>query len=572
MGESEPGWQGNASAGPVDFAWPGDDLGPMKLRWLLGMVGLALVAPVQALGQATPYVPLGDPVYADLDALVDAGWVRGALLGGRPWSRLTVARYVTGARARLDGDSVGPPRARLREALERLERDFAPELRALCPAGGECSPLEPGARVRSASADATLANSKPRRIPTSYDWANSDYIDADLNPLLERNQGRVLADGGTIGVEGVLDVAAIGPFAAQLHPRVWALNARDAAADADVTLLEGYVRALLGNVAVEVGRNHIALGHGREAGPILSDNARGLDLLRFSLDRPARLPWKLAALGTLTASALAADMGGSQDTPHSKLVVFDVELRPHRLLELSAVLMNHQAGENSPPATFTQRLQDIFLIYPQGAMISDKVIGAGAALSLPSAGARLYFDVLTTDDHNLFTAETGEALGSEAVWIGGARVTGLGRDARVDLWAEGRRSGVRPHTHHQFTTGLTLDRRVIGDALGPLARSVAGGMGWRGSLHSLAVGAAWERYSNGDFYEQIPDDGVFAWERTRDAPDETRERLTFDWRHEPGPARVGVGARLALERATTFDFRPTRRSNAMLQLRLDYRW
>jgi hypothetical protein len=544
----------------------------MKLRSLLGMAFWALWIPGRALCQATPYVPAGDAAYADLDALVDAGWVRGALLGQRPWSRLTFARHVSEARSRLAADSAGPPRARFREALDRLERDFALELGALCVGRTDCAPLEGGARARSAAADATWADSRSRPIPTSYDWENSDYIEADLNPLLDRNQGRVLANGGTIGVEGVVDVGPLGPLAVQLHPRVWALNGRDAPADADVTLLEGYARALWGNVAAEVGRNHVALGHGREAGPMLSDNARGLDLLRFSLDRPARLPWKLAGIGTLAASALIADMGSDADTPHSKLVVFDVALRPHRLLELSAVLMNHQGGENSPPATLVQRIQDIFLIYPQGANLSDKIIGAGAALSLPSARARFYVDALTTDDHNLFTAETGEALGSEAVWIGGVRVTGLGPEARVDLWAEGRTSGVRPHTPHQFTSGLTLDRRLIGDALGPLARALAGGVGWRGSAHTASAAVAWERYNNGDHYMEVPGDGRFSWERTLDRPDETRERVTLDWTRDARAGGVGVGARLALERATTFGFTETQRSNAMLQLRLLYRW
>jgi hypothetical protein len=526
----------------------------------VGMVLFALGTPTVALAQATSYVPLGDAAYSDLDALVDAGWVRGALLGERPWSRLAVAQYVAEARGRVEADSVGPVRARLAEALGRLEQQLAADARPSV------------VRLRSVSADATWADSPVRRIPTSYNWENSDYIDADLNPLLERNLGRVLADGGTVGAEGVLDVGALGPFAAQLHPRVWALDARGGDADADVTLLEGYARGVFGNFVVEAGRNHIALGHGRESGPTLSYNARGLDLIRISLDRPARLPWKLAGLGRLTASALVADMGGDADTRHSKLVVFDGVLRPHRDLELTAILLNHQAGEGAPSATLLQRLQDVFLIYPQGADLSDKVIGAGAALSIPSARARLYADVLSTDDHDLFRAETGEALGSEAVWIVGGRATGIDADGRIDLWTEWRKSGVRPHTHHQFTSGLTLDRRLIGDALGPLARSLAGGVDWRGAAHAASLGLAWERYNNADHYMEVSGDNRFAWVRTLDRPDETRARITLDWGRDASAGRPGFGARLGYERVSASNFASSRRSNVMAQLRLDYRW
>jgi hypothetical protein len=544
----------------------------MKLRWLRGMVAWALWVPAQALGQATPYVPVDDPAYADLDALVDAGWVQGAPLGERPWSRLTVARYLREARARVAADTARAPAPRFVEALGRLEQWFAPELRVLCTGEPGCAPLGRGARVRTVGADGTWADSRARSIPTSYDWANSDYIDAELNPLLDRNLGRALADGSTLGVEGVLDVEALGPLAAQLHPRVWALDPRDGDARADATLVDGYARVLAGNFVVEAGRNHVAVGHARDAGPALSHNARGLDLVRISLDRPARLPGKLAALGSLTASALIADMGGGADTPHSKLVVFDGVLRPHRLLELTAVLMNHQGGENSPPASLVERLQDIFLIFPQGATISDKVIGAGAALVIPSARARLYADVLTTDDHNLFTAETGEALGSEAVWVGGARVTGLGRDGRLDVWAEGRKAGVRPHTHHQFTSGLTLDGQLIGDPLGPLARSLAGGVEWRGSVHTLSLAFSAERFNGGDHYDEIDGDGRFSWTRTSDVPDERRRRVTLELTRDAAPGRIGFGARAGFERVSTFGFTPGRRSNGMLQLRVERRW
>ena len=162
----------------------------MKRFRLLGLAVWALWIPLRVAGQATPYVALDDRVYRDLDALIDAGWVRSALLGERPWSRLTAARYVAEARvARVAADSVGGPPARLAEALDRLERDLAVELslhdRDVCrrpypdPGSGPneqiCPFLPlPRARLRTATADATWADSRARAIPTSYDWETSD--------------------------------------------------------------------------------------------------------------------------------------------------------------------------------------------------------------------------------------------------------------------------------------------------------------------------------------------------------------------------------------------------------------
>ena len=69
--------------------------------WLCLPLALAviLMMPVRGGAQATPYVPNLDPVYQDLDGLIAAGWVRTAIAGLRPYSRLTVARLVVEARA-----------------------------------------------------------------------------------------------------------------------------------------------------------------------------------------------------------------------------------------------------------------------------------------------------------------------------------------------------------------------------------------------------------------------------------------------------------------------------------------
>ena len=564
----------------VDFPGERNHLWPMRLpttrarpSWLCLPLAFALtlVVPGSADAQATPYVLNLDPVYRDLDGLIAAGWVRTAIVGQRPYSRLTVARLVVEARANVAKDG-GLQRPRFREALDRLEGAFAPEIRALCVGGSStCQPLSGDVTIRHASADATWADSPGRRIPTSYDSAGAQYIDAELNPLLQKNQGRVLADGGTLGGEASMDLGLGTLLSVQIRPRIWATAPSGDASDLGITFLDGYVRALLGNLAVEVGRNHVSRGQGRESGPFLSHNARGLDLVRISLDRPARLPWFLRVLGPLSASALVADMGANSDTPHSKLVIFQGSLRPHPYLEIGATLLNHQGGSGGPPATFAERIQDVFLLYPQGQPISDKVFGADVRLTLPAAGLQLYAEVLTTDDHELFSSPD-QALVNEAVWIAGASASGLGAEGRVDLWAEVRRAGVRPHTHHQFTSGLTLDDRVIGDAMGPLGKGLAAGVDWRGSRHTAALQGTVEQYNGADRYENVTGDGRFAWVRLLDRPDEVRVRVVANWAVDAEVRRLGTSVRLGYEHVTRTAFTTGARSNFLAQVKFDYVW
>lgn len=554
-------------------------------------LGLSLVLPVPGAAQATAYVPNFDPAYRDLDALMAAGLVRNVIAAQRPYSRLSVARMAVEARtaiasvARMAIEArasvaAAPAVSRLRfvEALQRLEAAFAPEIRALCASAGlACVPLPGGATVRSVSSDFTWADSRGRRIPSSYDALTTDYIDAELNPLLQKNEGRRIADGATYGAEANVDLGLGRFFVAAVHPRAWASAPRGADAGAAATLQEAYVRALLGNFAVDAGRNHGTHGYDREGGVILSNNARGLDRLRFSMDRPASLPSFLRLLGPISASASVADMGGNSDTPHSMLVVFQASARPLPIFEIGATLLNEQGGTGSPAATFSERINDILLIRPHEPSISDKVFGADARLTIPGARTQLYLEVLTTDDHNVihspFTGDWKPAFTTEASWTVGATVTGLGAEGRTDLWAEARASGVRPHTHHQFTSGLTLDGRIIGDPLGPLGANVTGGLEWRGAGHTAALTAAWEDYSGADRYEHPPEVVLKGrWIRTVDRPDEVRTRVVADWISDPNERRIGSSVRLGYERVTRFAFTPDSRSNLLVQLKLDYRW
>lgn len=536
---------------------------------LLVALGLSLVALARGGAQASPYVPNVDPVYQDLDGLIAAGWVKTEIGTQRPYSRRTVARLSVEARDHVTRNPTAH-QSRLMEALARLEQEFAPEIRSRCADGGTTCAGRSRVTVRSVSTDATWADSPGRQVPTSYDSVDASYIDANLNPLLQKNEGRVLVDGATFGTEAVVDFTIGNHISGQVHPRLWNADPRgESATNAGATLQEGYVRALFRNVAVELGRNHVADGYGREAGPILSQNARGLDLLRLSFERPVVLPSFLRVVGPANGSALIADMGGNSDTPHSRLVVFTGSIHPHRGLELGATLLNHFGGQGIPTVTFLRRLQDVFMIYPQGDAISDKVFGASARLTIPSARSQFYVDMMTTDDHH-YLKFAGQALVTEAVWTGGAKVTGLGTDGRTDLWVEARRSGLRPYTHHSLTSGLTMDGRIIGDAMGPLGTGTTAGIDWRGSRHAVSLSAAWERYSGADRYSHA-EGGDIVWRRIVDRPDETRFRIVTNWSTDAGARRVGTSVRIGYERLARMLFTGTSRSNFLVQVRIAYR-
>jgi hypothetical protein len=546
---------------------------------LLTAAGIAL--PVSAHAQASPFVPVGDAAYRDLDVLLATGMVGretagqeapgSPIRGQRPYSRMAFARAVAEARSKVEAGSV-TVKPRVAEAMGRLEARFASELAIVCAEGVEESPGEwRYVTLRELSLDATAADSPPRPIP----WQLTSALDADVNPLLQRNQGRVLADGWTLGTEAWVDAVVSSRVAVQLVPRVWAEDGGDARADA--TLLQGYVRGLVGNLSVEVGRDALRHGHARETGPVLSSNPRGLDVVRLSMERPGRLPWIFRGLGPVGFTALLADMGRDQDTPGSKLILFEGAVRPHPNLELGAALMNHQGGGVDPDATFGERLRDAFFLVPRrflyflpdADVMSDKAAALDAHLTLPGPGLELFVEMLTTDDHDLFKAAR-QALWNDAAWTLGARASALGGEGRWDAWVEASRVGLLPYTHHEFTSGLTLDRRVLGSPLGPLGTGILAGVDRTGRGGTLSAGAAWERYS-GDTYRNPPD-GLSQRFRVADNPDEIRVRGTVEWAGHAGTPGLRTGVRVGWERVTRFALGPASRSNFVAQVRAAYSW
>ena len=543
-------------------------------RFITTLVAAALfLGPTSATGQSSAYVPSGDPAYRDLDALVAAGLVRNDIFGTRPYTEATFARAVAQAKTRLSpgssnsdaGKAAASPasaKRRILEAVARLQSRFP----------GDSGRVIRGARMDVASADS------PVRAVQSRSWF--DKIDADVAPLTQRNGGREIPDGSSIAGEAWGDIRLGEHFVAALQPRIWLASPRDGGSSAGAEIVTGYARGLFGNLAIDVGRNSLSRGASREMNPLLSANARGLDMIRVSTDRPTRLPWFFRHLGPAVLGGSLATLGDNRDNPGGILVQWDASVRPASNLELGLTLVGQQAGEGAPSATVGQRILEGLFIARRALplthflwadpLIGDKFFGADARLTLPGIGMDAYVAFGTSDDDDLFVARPTKSLWNEAAWLGGLRWHALGDEGRLDLWGEAAHNGVHVFTHAVFSSGLTLDRRVLGSPLGPLAAALQGGADWTATAGRLSVAGAWERYS-GDLF--AADTGAYGYIRIADGPDEVRLRATVDWVREPKRSgRVGTSVRAGYERVTRFNFTTVSRTNFMVQAGARWVW
>jgi hypothetical protein len=273
----------------------------------------------------------------------------------------------------------------------------------------------------------------------------------------------------------------------------------------------------------------------------------------------------------MSASIYVANTASDRHIPNAKLFVMELSARPSRYVELGWTLLNMQGGEGGPEATFGERMKDAFLWFfsvHDRLEISDKVAALDARITLPGQGLEFYIEGATTD----INLKRWETLWDEAAWIVGLQASGVGPGGRTDLWIEGHRGGVRPHTHHQYFSGLTIDRRIIGDPMGPMSLNWSAGLEWNGPDQIISVYGAWERYS-GDIYRSNGlGDTEFRWDKISDEPDEIRIRGVAEWRHRPNRFGLTLAVRAGYEHVTRFDFTDESRSNLLGQLTIGYSW
>ncbi len=546
--------------------------GARRLRRLVVAIGILTAGPFHLAAQATAYVPVTDPAYRDIDALIAAGLIRSGIVGTRPYSQFIISTLVLEARSRLSrarvaADSAHVPvarmlsNARLLEAIDRLERRFA--------TGRDLT--SHGARVDIVSADSPL-----RRAHSALGGG----IEADIAPLLQRNQGRVIPDGSSIALEAWADRQVGSRFALAIQPRVVLASPRGAGFSASAELVSGYVRGLFGNIAIDIGRNTLTRGTSGEMSPTLSTNSRGFDMLRVSSESPTRLPWVFRGLGPAKFAGSISALGDNRSNPGGVLIAWEGSIRPISTLELGITLVAQQGGKGSPDATLGQRVLDALFISRRALGlthflwvdpgVSDKFFGADARWTIPALGSDFYLEFGTTDDDDLFFVHPTKSLWNEAAWLVGYRQHALATDGRLDLWIEAAHNGVDVYRHNQFTSGLTEDRRVFGSPLGPLASAIRGGAQYVLPRGVIAMNGAWEQYS-GDTWTGTSLKSAYA--PSVDNPEETRARATIDWIQDHRTSGLfRTTLRAGVERVVNFNFTSQSRTNFLAQAGIEWVW
>jgi hypothetical protein len=264
------------------------------------------------------------------------------------------------------------------------------------------------------------------------------------------------------------------------------------------------------------------------------------------------------------ATALVADLGRGQNFPRAKLAGYKMSLAPSPRFEIGTGILSEYGGHGAPPLGLEQRFVDLFpyftWIHPGSSrsrdkLASNKIAGIDARLRFPDVGGlSLYWDG-EIDDFE--PSRLPKLLWEDGAHLFGARFDALGPDGTVALDVHFRHTGIRLFEHAQFTSGITYQRMVLGDPLGPNAHATAASLAWRPHPGTeLALGAALES-RDASLYRSVVDDPTtnanFHFVLDTPRPVERRGRLELSARR-PAMRDVDLSLRVGADRVTNEGF------------------
>jgi hypothetical protein len=558
--------------------------GVFKSRLLCAAVALILTPPVYA--QATRLIDPVDPAYRDLRLLIDVGLINRLSLAQRPLSRAAFAHALEEAsrnliRRRAVGlpTLAGGPRAPdetqlafFGEVIQSLRNrlnlpDSSPPNERLTP---ELAPL------RTFSIDVSSTDQPSRLIPRDNGLGG---IDGRLNTLLFNRQGEPSIDGTSALVESYHTFES-NYVALSLTPQFSFVSPSDSAGRGALRLQEADLRLLLRNVAIDVGREYVVWGQGRDVGMLNSNNSPPLDQIQLSSDEPFSFPWIFRQLGPTRLSFFFADLGADQNFPHAYAIGYRGSIVPTDYLELGASVYTKAGGKGAPPATTTARLIDLLPFLDASAynnvfgargnfQFSDHYAGFDGRLRLPSLGTSFYWEVLLND---FDVRRLGSVFWDDAGHVFGFDLPRLSSSGRLQASLEYHHTGLRYYEHEQFISGQTVHQTLTGDPLGPNAQGVYANLDWYASLQRrLGLQLALERRSN-DQYAFVPEPH-YGFTIKEHRPKEWTGRALANWQLLPERQQIGTLLQFGYARTRNFDFASADDRNGFLgRVALEYRF
>ncbi|MEO5869835.1 MAG: capsule assembly Wzi family protein [Gemmatimonadaceae bacterium] len=541
-------------------------------RVLACCAGLLAGAP-SLRAQGTALVPPSDLVYADIDRLSELGILDSVMIGQRPYSRREIGRIVRAARDRLDGRP--GTRTPFADEVTAYASDLLRRLDRFADAADVASFSEPIIRlVDGASLTATSTDADRRGFPAVH----TKPIEATIDPLNERRLGTPAVRGQLLALELSHRMDPSGWLSIQARERVETRRPDDTTlARTKIELLLASVRARYRNVALTIGRQQFAWSQSANDGLFLASDAPALDQISLAGDRPFVLPGLLRYLGPTQTTIIVADLGASVSRSHSKLLTYKVSVQPTSSLELGGTFMNHFGGKGGRTSSSIDRLID-FLPFidvfrkhnytdttKSFDVDSDKLLGVDGRLRIAALGGVTLTGELLIDDFDvnripkLLTGYGSQTFGLTLPRIG---------SPALSMKLSAKHMGTITYSHNALLDGITTRGRLLGEELGPDAKSFSAQLRWEPTLGArLEIEGRSAIYSNAAYAGFYSDSAHrrLVVQKVSHTPNELRDLLIASLILQSNDG-IAVTARGGAERTRNANFQGGRRRDYVAQI------
>jgi hypothetical protein len=240
-------------------------------------------------------------------------------------------------------------------------------------------------------------------------------------------------------------------------------------ADNDIALDRAYVSSELGPVALEVGRDVLALGPSSRTQLGWGDHAPPLDHVRLS----TREPFALTRALRLNALYAVGRLRSPQRYDGTVVTIARLQLDIADSVEVGTTQLLQLLGDGAA----SLGVIDFVLEHVRRSNLSASVddssnrrFGGDISLQLPALdGARIYYAVMFED---IRRARLLDAIRYDADHLVGIDIAATGPGRRHGVNIEWFQTGFRSHEHTPRITGFTNRAFVVGAPLGPDSESL----------------------------------------------------------------------------------------------------
>jgi len=316
------------------------------------------------------YMPLDSWVYPALDRLAALGFIRGAFVGLKPWTRMECARLIEEASSGSAED--GGDNRDIAAMFVRLREEFVDEFRLL-----------DGGRNSGVHLDSVYS-----RVVSISGPALTDSL--HFGQTLSYDFGRPFGRGTSTQVGGAFRFAQ-GPLAIYLRAEFQHAPSIPAPSDAVRTLiaerdqvpeppavprdtinrarlLDAYVALKVGKWQISAGRQSLSWAPGPGGSLLWSDNAEPIDMVRITNPEPFRLPSVLGLLGPVRVDHFVGRLEGHGYIPHPFVYGQKINFKPIPSLEIGFGRTITIGGKGGDPFTWGNFVDSYFgrVVTPPG--------------------------------------------------------------------------------------------------------------------------------------------------------------------------------------------------------------